>query len=261
MAVKGAVLGDILGSQYEFNKPENLDWENVPLDSGENTKFTDDTVLTLAIKKAYMENLDLVNTVIRIGRAYPYCGYGFRFALWMNSEKHEAYNSWGNGSAMRVSYIGESIEDFEKMQEEAKRTAEFSHNHPEGIKGAVVTASCIWMAKHGASKEKIYDYVLKEYPGSEYLFSIDHSIEELREKYTWSEKCCDTVPVAVRCFYESKDYESFMRNIYSLDCDSDTFGAVAGGIAEEYYRGFGNIDADEIFNKYLDEELLEILMK
>ena len=161
MAVKGAVLGDILGSQYEFDRPLNLDWKKVPLISGLPMGFTDDTVMTLAIKKAIVEGLDLTDTMVRIGRRYPNCGYGGRFYSWINDEDRRPYNSWGNGSAMRVAFVGEHYEDYDEMQRMAEATAAVSHDHPEGIKGAVVTATCIWMARHGKTRQEIYDYVLE----------------------------------------------------------------------------------------------------
>lgn len=259
MAIKGAVLGDILGSQYEFNRPENLDWQNIPI-IDDKAKFTDDSVMMLAIKKALIEDSDLVKTMVTIGRKYPFCGYGLKFFGWIVG-RHQPYNSWGNGSAMRVAFVGEYYDDYEKMQEMAAKTAEVSHNHPEGIKGAVVTATCIWMAKHGKSKQEIYRYVLAEYPKEDYEYSIGFSLDDIRPRYKWNESCQGSVPAAMRCFYESTDYESFMRNIYSLPCDSDTFGAIAGGVAEEFYHGFGNVDAEGILKKYLTDDLYEILMK
>jgi ADP-ribosylglycohydrolase len=259
MAIIGAVLGDILGAQYEFDRPKDLDWKNVPLVSEHGVGFTDDSVMALAIKKALDQNLDLTETMVDVGRRYPFCGYGGRFYYWIHEDEHSPYNSWGNGSAMRVAYVGEFYDDYEQMQKMAAETAAVSHNHPEGIKGAVVTATCIWMAKHGKSKQEIYDYVLQEYPAEQYPFSIDKDLEYLRRHYKWTEKCSDTVPAAMRCFYESANYESFMRNIFSFECDSDTFGAIAGGVAEEFYHGFGDIEAEQIIKMYLTEELKEIL--
>lgn len=259
MAVKGAVLGDILGSQYEFNRPEGLDWKNVPLVSGLPMGFTDDSVMMLAIKKAIVEGLDLTDTMVKVGRKYPNSGYGGRFYSWVNGDNHNPYESFGNGSAMRVAFVGEHYDDYEEMQRVAKDTAVVSHNHPEGIKGAVVTATCIWMAKHGKSKQEIYDYVLGQYPKEEYEYSIAYSLDEIRPRYIWNETCQGSVPAAMRCFYESSDYESFIRNIFSLKCDSDTFGAIAGGVAEEFYHGFGSINAEEIISECLDKYLLDIL--
>lgn len=261
MAVRGAVLGDILGSQFEFNRPRGLDWQNVPLYDSRRCDFTDDTVMTLAIKKALVDDLDMVDTMVDVGRHYPNSGYGGRFYHWVNSNDHSPYNSWGNGSAMRVSFVGEFFDDYDVMQDMAKRSAEVSHNHPEGIKGAVVTATCIWMARHGKTKDEIYDYVLSKYPTDEYEYSIGYSLDEIRPRYVWSESCQGSVPAAMRCFYESSDYESFIRNVYSLPCDSDTFGAIAGGVAEEFYHGFGDIDAETILRNHLSSELLMILEK
>ncbi|RKM55701.1 hypothetical protein D6853_09100 [Butyrivibrio sp. X503] len=259
MAVKGAVLGDILGAQFEFDRPKDLDWKNVPLAEGDAIGFTDDTVMTLAIKKALITGADLVETMVSVGREYPFSGYGGRFYNWINGDNHEPYNSWGNGSAMRVAFVGEYYEDFDEMQRMAEATAVVSHNHPEGIKGAVVTATCIWMARHGKSKQEIYDYVLEQYPIDEYEYSTGYSLDEIRPRYKWNESCQGSVPAAMRCFYESTDYESFIRNIFSLECDSDTFGAIAGGVAEEFYGGFGSVDVEGMLKKYLDEELITIL--
>ena len=261
MAVKGAVLGDILGSQYEFNRPRNLDWKEVPLISGlRPISFTDDTVMTLAIKKAIAEGKDLVATMVDVGRRYPDCGYGGTFYRWILGSDHSPYNSWGNGSAMRVAFVGEHYEDYDEMQRMAENTAAVSHDHPEGIKGAVVTATCIWMARHGKTRQEIYDYVLENYPKDEYEYSIGYSLDEMRPRYKWDVSCQGSVPAAMRCFYESTDYESFIRNIYSLPCDSDTFGAIAGGVAEEFYGGFGSVDAERILKEYLDHDLMEILL-
>ncbi len=261
MAVKGAVLGDILGSQYEFHRPRKLDWKNVPLINTTTMGFTDDTVMTLAIKKAIAENADLVDTMVEVGRKYPNCGYGGNFYRWINGSNHDPYYSWGNGSAMRVAFVGEYFDDYDEMQEMAKKTAMVSHNHPEGIKGAVVTATCIWTAKHGKTKQEIFDYVLEQYPKDEYEYSIEYSLDEIRPRYKWNESCQESVPAAMRCFYESTDYESFIRNIYSLECDSDTFGAIAGGVAEEFFHGFGNVDADGLLESYLDDYMLALLRR
>ncbi len=258
MSIKGAILGDILGSQYEFNRPKNLDWENVPLLIEGKAAFTDDTVMTLAIKKAIINDKDLIDTMVEVGRRYPNSGYGGRFYNWIKGRNHEPYNSWGNGSAMRVSFVGEYYDDFEIMQKMAAKTAEVSHNHPEGIKGAVVTATCIWMARCGKSKQDIYDYVLSEYPKDDYEYSIAYSLDEIRQRYEWNESCQGSVPVAMRCLYEADNYEQFIRNIYSLPCDSDTFGAIAGSTAEELFGGFGDIDAEGIIKDYLTDDLYEI---
>ncbi len=258
MAIKGAILGDILGSQFEAGKPEEFDYKTTPLLSGL-CDFTDDTVTTLAVKKATVEHKDLTKTMVDVCRKHINCGFGGTFIQWVMGKDHSPYGSWGNGSAMRVSYLADYYDDYLDLQKAAIDSAKISHDHEEGIKGAEVTATCIFMAKHGCTKEQIYDYVLEQYPVGKYKWTIANTMEELRNGYEWSVSCMDTVPVAMRCFYESTDYESFMRNIFSLNCDSDTFGAVAGGVAEEYYHGFGNIPADQIIKTYLTKDLYKIL--
>lgn len=255
MAIKGAILGDIIGSQYEFRKP--FDPESCEPFT-ENCTFTDDTVMSLSLKKAIDQGLDYAKTMREIRRLYPNCGYGGKFIYWIQNDGAKAYNSFGNGSAMRVSYVADFYEELEDVKKYAKASAEVSHNHPEGIKGAVVTAACIWMAKHGRDKEDIYNYVLEQYPSREYKYSIEKSVDDLADNYKWDVTCMGSVPVAMRCFYESTDFESFMRLLFRLNCDMDTLGAIGGGVAEEYYHGFV-FDADRKIKKYLVARLRGIL--
>lgn len=183
------------------------------------------------------------------------------FSTKKEAQDWERHFSLEKASSLDMTFVGDFYEDYDEMQAMAAKTAEVSHNHPEGIKGTVVTATCIWMAKRGKSKQEIYDYVLSEYPVDLYEYSIGNSLDDIRPRYKWNESCQGSVPAAMRCFYESTDYESFMRNIYSLPCDSDTFGAIAGGVAEEFYHGFGDIDAEGILKKHLTDDLYEILMR
>lgn len=258
MAITGAILGDIAGSQYEYDRPKHLDWKNCKLFS-DACEFTDDTVMTLAIKYAIDHNIEYEQAMKAIGSKYPLCGYGPRFFDWIFTPGSCAYNSFGNGAAMRVSYIGEYFDSIKDVQEEAAKSAIVSHSHPEGIKGAVVTATAVWMSRlKSATKEDILNYVMKEYPKRDYKFHAGHSMDYLRENYSWDITCMTSVPVAFRCFYESHSYESFIRNVFSLNCDSDTICAIGGGVAEEYY-GLGNINANKILNKYLDNVLLAIV--
>ena len=258
MAIIGSVLGDIAGSQYEYDRPKDLDYLNCELFTEECT-FTDDTVMSLAIKSAVDQSRSYQDEMRRIGFKYPVCGYGDHFFEWIYCTNPHPYNSFGNGSAMRVSYIGEAYEDLEQVKEEAKKSAEVTHNHPEGIKGAVVTAVCVWMAKHGKSKDEIYDYVLSEYPGEKYKFS-GRDLSYLQANYGWDVTCMTSVPVAMRCFYESDSYISFIRNVFSLECDMDTLCAIGGGVAEEFYGKTGLKD-EKILRHYLDDELFGILYK
>ena len=256
MAITGAILGDIAGSQYEGEQCE--DYENCEIFTGRNM-FTDDTVTTLAVKYAIDNNVPFVDAFKKICRKYPNCGYAEMFERWVFSDNGEPYGGWGNGSAMRTSYIGEYYEDLQDVQRVAKECASVTHNDPEGIKGAVVTATCIWMAKHGKTKEEIYLYVLEQYPTDKYRYSIEHDLEYIRENYEWNASCSGCVPVAMRCFYESESYESFIRNVFSLDCDCDTLGCIGGGVAEEFYGGTG-FDDDKVLCRYLDADLWDIFL-
>lgn len=265
MAIQGAILGDIAGSFLEENRRKivkelgELDWSRYPFFE-DNSQFTDDTVTTLAIKKAILEERPFKDVMLEVCREYPYCGWGHRFYEWIfkgpNNEDHSPYQSFGNGAAMRVSFIGEYYDDPKDVAEMARKSAIISHDHPEGIKGAVVTAMCVWMAKHGKSKQEIYDYMLSKYPQTDYRFS-GKTMQELKGEYTRDITCQTSVPVALRCFYESEDYHSFLVNVVSLDCDTDTIAAIGGGIAQEYY-GKTLDDADKLIRMFLPDELWAI---
>ncbi len=255
MALKGAILGDIIGSQYEG---ERCDMPSECKLLGKRCTFTDDTVMSLAVKHAIDTGISFEKSFKILGRAYPDAGYAQMFEKWLMSDNAEPYNSWGNGSAMRVSYIGEHFDNKKDVEKWAKKSAMVTHNSPEGIKGAITTAICVYMAKNGSSKEEIYDYVLSQYPADKYEWNITRTLKDLQENYRWAVKCQDCVPVAMRCFYESESYESFMRNVLSLDCDSDTLGAIGGGVAEEFY-GTTGFDNNEVLQKYLPRELIHVL--
>ncbi len=255
MAIIGAILGDIIGSVYEFEEPEDSSsCELFPTGA----EFTDDTVMTLAIKKAVIKGKDYDKMMRQLGNLYPDCGYGAHFMKWLHSDNPQPYKSCGNGSAMRVSYIGEHFETMDEVHRQARATALPTHNHPEGIRGAVTEAICVWMAKGGASKQEIYDYVLERYPAEKYPYAISHSMEEFKDIYTWDPLCQGSIPFAMRCFYESEDFESFMRNVLSVNCDADTIGAIGGAVAWEFYHGSG-FDEEAILKKYLDDTLLELV--
>ncbi len=257
MAVIGAVLGDISGSQYEFARPKDLDWKKCSLFT-EHCRFTDDTVMTLAAKTAVINGYSFADSYRMLGRKYRRAGYGGMFGVWLDHDEQGAYHSFGNGSAMRCSYIGEHFNTEEEVEEWAARSADCTHNHPEGIKGAVVTAMCIYMARTGASKSEIRAYVEKQYPRESYAYSVAYQLADYRDTYSWDVTCQGSVPVAVECFLESEDYESFLRNVYSLSCDMDTLCAIGGGIAEEFYHGTG-FDEQKLLKRYLDEYLYEIV--
>lgn len=257
MAIVGAILGDIAGSQYEFQRPKNLNWKKCELFT-DNCYFTDDTVMTLAAKLAVKNNIPFADSYRKLGRKYPNAGYGGMFDSWLRWDDEKPYNSFGNGSAMRCSYIGEYFNTEKEVIEWATKSADCTHNHREGIKGAVVTSMCIYMARTGASKAEIFSYVKTQYPMDFYKYSVEYELDEYRDTYRWDVTCQGSVPVAIRCFLDSEDYESFLRNVYSLPCDMDTLCAIGGGIAEEFYHGTG-FDEEWILRNYLDEDLYKIV--
>ena len=231
MAIIGAILGDIAGSQYEFQRPKNLDWKKCKLFT-DNCYFTDDMIMTLATKLAIKNNIPFFDSYKKLGRKYPNVGYGEKFESWLFWNDKEPYNSFGNGSAMRCSYIGEYFNTEKEVIEWATKSAECTHNHPEGIKGAIVTSMCIYMARTGASKTEIFNYAKTQYPMDFYKWSVEYELNKYRDTYRWDVTCQGSVPVAIRCFIESENYESFLRNVFSFYCDMDTLCAIGGAIAE-----------------------------
>ena len=195
----GAIIGDIAGSKYEWHSIKTKEFPFI----SEGCRFTDDTVMTVAVAKALLKargeqksfKAILAETMQDFGRRYPRAGYGGRFRDWIRAENPRPYGSLGNGSAMRVSPCGLIAVTLEEALDLAKASAEVTHDHPEGIKGAVVTAMCVWMAKHGKSKQDIYAYMLSEYPPKVYPFS-GMSMQELKKKYTRDITCQTSVPVA-----------------------------------------------------------------
>jgi len=233
-AVRGAIYGDIIGSVFEFNPIHTKDFELLTERSG----FTDDTVMTLAIAKAVMESgedyADLSDSAVywmqKLGRKYPNGGYGARFIEWLWSSNPKPYNSFGNGSAMRVSPVGTIAESVEEAAELSRRVTEVTHNHPEGLKGAEVTAVSVFLATNSGrmSKVEIQKYAEQQYGKLQDLSTIERG-------YVWNEICQNTVPESIECFLEGWNFEDVIRNCVSLGGDSDTMGAIAGAIAGAYY--------------------------
>ena len=253
----GAILGDIVGSIYEFDNIKTKDFELFDKDC----VFTDDSVMTVAVAEALMrysdinkENIEdfkktLIEVMHEIGNKYPDCGYGGRFLVWMRRRIKEPYNSYGNGSAMRVSPVGRYAKSLEQAEMIAKASAEITHNHPEGIKGAVVTAGAIFLAKSGATMDDIRDYVSRYY-------TINFTLDKIRPYYDFDETCQGSVPQAMQAFFESCGFEDAIRNAISIGGDSDTLGAITGAVAEAYY-GIPD-DLGETALSYLDHRLLNI---
>lgn len=249
--MKGAIIGDIVGSAYEFRNTNRKDF---PLFSA-NSKFTDDTVMTCAVARAILDGCDNVTgTLQKVGMMYPDCGYGRKFYWWVRSENPEPYNSCGNGSAMRVSAAGFAGTTLDEVKKLSGTVTEVSHNHPEGMKGAECTAVCIFLARQGKSKEEIQKYVEDNY------YTLDKTCEDYRieqNKRHGKEICQVSVPQALTCFFESTGFEDCIRNCISIGGDSDTIAAIAGGIAEAFYGIPDEIWAEA--ESYLDNNLLGIV--
>lgn len=244
----GAIAGDIIGSVYEFDQIKTKDF---PL-FHPRCKFTDDTVLTVAIAEAIISGRPYVESVRRIGRRYPNSGYGGFFARWLYADDSRPYNSWGNGSAMRVSPVGFAFSTEYEVLHQARLSAEITHNHPEGIKGAQATALAVFLARTGHDKEAIRSRI-KALSG----YDLDRSVDDIRPSYFFNESCQETVPEAIIAFLDSQSYEDAIRNAVSLGGDSDTLACITGGVAEAFYGGV----PDEIRAKVeelLTPDLLEI---
>jgi len=222
----GAIAGDIIGSFYERYQIKTKDF---PLFHPQ-CRFTDDSVLTVAIAKAILSDRNYLKAVWEIGRRYPDAGYGGSFIRWLNSADPKPYNSWGNGSAMRVSPVGFAFDSEEVILQEAARTAEISHNHPEGVKGARATALAIFLAKTTQDKAVIRRQVVDRFG-----YDLNRTVEDIRPSYGFDVSCQGTVPEAIISFLDSDSYEDAVRNAVSLGGDSDTLACIAGGIAEAYY--------------------------
>lgn len=234
----GAILGDIIGSPFEFDRGDKT--KDFKLFS-RRSHFTDDSVMTLAVCEALLKvgqdatvkeiEDAVISSMQSWGRRYPHAGYGGYFRRWLTACHPEPYNSFGNGSAMRVSAVGWLYDSLENTRTVAKATANVTHNHPEGIKGAEATASAIFMARNGSSKEEI-----KKYIENEFHYDLNRTLDEIRPSYHIDETCQKTVPEAIIAFLEAKDFEDAIRNAVSLGGDTDTLGAITGSIAEAYYR-------------------------
>jgi ADP-ribosylglycohydrolase len=248
----GAILGDIFGSIYEFNnrktdKPDTIDLLNP------RCYYTDDTVMTIATAEAALGDRSYAESAYVWGRLYPHAGYGGGFMRWLRSGKFTPYNSWGNGSAMRVSPVGWLFGTLKETLAKAKKSADFSHNHPEGIKGAQATAAAIFMARNGAAKPEIKDYI-----AATFGYDLNRTVREIRPGYAFNESCQGTVPEAIIVFLESRDFTDAMQLGISIGGDTDTLCAITGGIAEAFYR---NIPPEFIAfaRTKLDESMLSVI--
>lgn len=229
----GAIIGDIAGSRFE--------WDNIKVREFEfftdKCTVTDDSVMTIAIAHAFLESdgsyrslrSNAVSYMQKYGRKYPYAGYGGNFIRWIISSDPKPYGSYGNGSAMRVSPAGWAADCFQKARTYAEAVTDVTHNHEEGIRGAVSVAEAIFLGKNGYSKDEIRKYITENH------YSIDFTLNEIRDRYSFDVSCQGSVPQAFQAFFESSDFESAVRNAISIGGDSDTIAAIAGSIAESYY--------------------------
>jgi len=235
----GAILGDIIGSPYEFDMGNKS--KVFPLFS-EASSYTDDTVITLAVADGFLKGKHLadaqqlrqvlIQRMQYFGQLYPhpYGGYGARFIHWLHGKDPQPYGSFGNGSAMRVSSVAWLFEDLETVLDMAKLSAEVTHNHPEGIKGAQATAAAIFLARTGSTKAQIKAYIEKEFG-----YDLSRTCNEIRPGYHHVESCQETVPEAITAFLEGESFEDVIRTAVSLGGDCDTLTCIAGSIAEGFY--------------------------
>lgn len=241
----GAIAGDIIGSIYEHR---NLKSTRFPL-FHPRCRFTDDTVLTVALADSILHGDSFVHLMKAYYRLYPSAGYGGSFHQWARSERSDPYYSWGNGSAMRVSPVGFAFGTLQEVLEKAKESAEVTHDHPEGIKGAQAVASAIFLARTGQGKEAV-----KHYVETTFGYDLDVPLDQIRETYEFHVSCQKTVPPAIRAFLESVDFEGAIRNAISIGGDSDTIACIAGGIAHAHYGGLPEPIACRVY-ELLDERL------
>ena len=255
----GAILGDIIGSPYEFDMGSKT--KEFSLFSKRST-FTDDSVMTIAVAEAFLGVPDddevirkrLIDAMQKYGALYPHAGYGLRFSDWLDSEAPMPYNSWGNGSAMRVSAVAWLYNDLESVRHMARLSAEVTHNHPEGIKGAEATASAIFLARTGYTKDRIRQYI-----ENEFSYALNRTCDEIRPTYHHVESCMETVPEAITAFLEGDSFEDVIRTAVSLGGDCDTLTCIAGSIAEAFY-GVSDDLKEECMSR-LPQDLLEVLIR
>ena len=223
----GAIAGDIIGSVYERRPIKSVNFSLFK----EYSRFTDDTVMTVANADWLLTHEDLVDVMKRYGNNYPAAGYGGMFMRWLMSDNPRPYNSYGNGSAMRVSPVGWAFDTLEETLEKAKESAAITHDHPEGIKGARAVAACVYLARTGKSKEEIRAYIENTFG-----YDLNRTCEEIRPAYSFRVSCQESVPESIIAFLDSTSFEHAIRLAISLGGDADTMGAITGGIAEAYYQ-------------------------
>jgi ADP-ribosylglycohydrolase len=245
----GAIVGDILGSPFEADNFKSTDFRLFDRDA----RCTDDSVLTVATADVLLNNLDYATAYQDYFHRFPRAGYGGQFAVWANRRETRPYNSWGNGSAMRVSPVGWARDTLDDVLDEAQRSAAVTHDHPDGIRGAQAVAACVFLARTGATREQIRAFV-----ADGCAYPLDQTIDQLRPTYEFDPSCTGTVPVAVQAFLESTDFEHAVRLAVSVGGDSDTIAAITGAIAHAFYRQIPKHLLDPTMEIYLPPDLAEL---
>ncbi|MCY3412027.1 MAG: ADP-ribosylglycohydrolase family protein [Candidatus Heimdallarchaeota archaeon] len=244
----GAIIGDYVGSRFEANNHRSKEFLMIH----PHCRITDDTVLTIAVAQALLTDLDYAKHIRIFGNNYPRAGYGGNLIRWLMDDTMGPYNSWGNGSAMRVSPVAYAYDTLEKVESEAKKSAVVTHNHPEGIKGAQAVAAAVFTARTGSSKNSIEDYISEKFG-----YDLDFDLVDLQISYTFDVSCQGSVPQAIFCFLISTDFEDAIRNAISIGGDSDTIACITGAIAEAYYGTIPQ-EIQEHVIKELPRDLLDI---
>jgi len=247
----GAIAGDVIGSVHEYMGTKSTDF-NLFTDG---SRFTDDTVLTVAVADCLMNGREYVDAFHDYFLAYPNAGYGYRFFHWASSGSRIPYNSWGNGSAMRVAPVGYAFDSLEDVLIHAARSAEVTHNHPEGVRGAQATAAAVFMARNGDTKR-----TMKSSLEHMFGYDLDRRLDDIRPTHRFDESCQGTVPLALVAFLESSDYEDAVRKAVSLGGDADTLACIAGAVAEAHYGGVPSPIAAQAL-AVLDDRLRNVVVK
>lgn len=224
----GAIAGDIIGSPFEFYNVKRTDFKLFGMVS----RYTDDTVLTIATADCLLNKGDYAQFYKTYARSHPLAGYGGKFMLWAMMGSPKPYNSWGNGSAMRVSPVGYAFDTLEEVLSEASRSAEVTHNHPEGIKGAQAIAASVFLLRTGTGKDQ-----LRQYIADSFGYVLNRTLDDIRPGYGFDVSCMGSVPEAITAFLESIDFEDAVRKAVSLGGDSDTIACMTGALAEAHYGG------------------------
>ena len=243
----GAIAGDMIGSPYEMHPIKHINFDSVV------SAFTDDTVLTVAVAYLILNEADIASSLKKFAEKYFNSSYGAGFRKWIRSWDNKPYNSFGNGSAMRVSPVGFAYDSVEEVLHQAKRTAEVTHNHPEGIKGARATALAIYLARAGESKDTIRKEITDRFS-----YDLNRTVDEIRPNYSFDVTCQGSVPESIIAFLDSESWEDAVKKSISLGGDADTMACITGGIAQAYYREIPENIVEDVTNK-LPPDLREIL--